>query len=77
MDEPGRTYRIRGAKLVYSPEHRTEHTDAERFFDGDIISFRVDSIFTKTEAGLTETTQCFRVGSGGSTLTPVARGSWL
>lgn len=53
------------------------------FFDGDVIEFLSDDDaqpYTKDSAFASDTgqeRQCFRVGRGGSTLTPVARGSWL
>lgn len=42
-----------------------------RFIDGDIIEI-VDPSIQISKNSL----QCFRLGAGGSTLTPVARGSW-
>lgn len=67
---------LRGARLVHrddiSIEGATFHDG--RFIDGDIIEFPDIAI---TPSALNIEGQCFRVGAGGSTLTPVARGSWL
>lgn len=62
------TYRIRGARLVHSTTHVDRHD--EYFEDGDVVEFKDGGL--KKE----EDRSCFRLGHGGSTLTPVARGSW-
>ena len=66
-------YRIRGASLVIG------RADVDRrggwFIDGDIIKF--DSVAeTKDDKSPEVERRCFRLGHGGSTLTPVERGSW-
>lgn len=71
------SYRIRGARLVYRPAANGEWVNDGRFKDGDIVEFEgdvreVNTITYQAKEGK----QCFRLGNNGSTLTPVARGSW-
>lgn len=72
------SYRIRGARLVYRAKP-VGYSDGggERFIDGDIIEFH-ESEAAAIKAGEADEVggQCFRLGAGGSTLTPAARGSW-
>lgn len=70
-------YRIRGAKLVCRAGFVSNLDQDGYFLDGDIIEF-AESEAAAIKAGEVEEVggQCFRLGNGGSTLTPVARGSW-
>lgn len=76
MDEQ-RSYRLRQAVLIYRPGH--QDAPVGRFYDGDIIRFtgRVNGDPLPPIEVDEEERQCFRLGNGGSTLTPVERGSWL
>lgn len=76
-----RGIRIRGARLIYRTAAKMfDRPEPGCFIDGDIIEFDIPTreiIAGPNGTGQEVPLQCFRLGSGGSTLTPVERGSWL